>query len=388
MKLKHEFFKLPLSFDIERLQAEILQLTEQDWHAHHEGFKGNIAVPLLSVGGQVNNDFKGPIEQTQALSKLPYIQQILASFNEVFGRSRLMALEPGCEVPIHTDINYHWYKRVRIHIPIITTDNVIFHCGDKQVNMAAGECWIFDSWKPHKVVNGSDIRRIHLVIDTMGSSKFWQMVDNSQVPGIQATTLSTKHLEFDPENKPNILMERFNAPVVMTPGELESLISDLKTEINNNPANKADGIISFSQIIDNFAQDWRRLWSLYGVNEQGWPQYHQLRDRTFQLARNFDNKLQLINGGSALQMLIHCIIDPALSPEVAKLTTASVDSVITKPVSDKPVTAKPLTTAQGSENNLGQRGSSKAKASAVPVSRNSPCSCGSEKKYKQCCGAL
>ncbi|KGJ90288.1 aspartyl/asparaginyl beta-hydroxylase domain-containing protein [Thalassotalea sp. ND16A] len=384
MKLKHEFFKLPLSFDIERLQAEVLQLTEQDWHAHHEGFAGNIAVPLLSVGGQINNDFKGPIEQTQALSKLPYIQQILASFNEVFGRSRLMALEPGCEVPIHTDINYHWYKRVRIHIPIITTENVIFHCADKQVNMAAGECWIFDSWKPHKVVNDSDIRRIHLVIDTMGSSKFWQMIDNSQVPGIQDATLATKHLEFDPQHKPNILMERFNAPVVMSPGELENLIDDLKVEINN-PENNADGIIGFHQIIDNFAQDWRRLWSLYGITEQGWPQYHQLRDRTFQLARNFDNKLQLTNGGSALQMLIHCIIDPALSPEVAKLTNAAATPVKAKPTAVKPVTAKP---AQGSENNLGQSGTANTNAAVVPASRNSPCSCGSGKKYKQCCGAL
>ena len=368
MKLKHEFIKLPLSFDIERMQSEVLQLTEQDWHAHHEGFKGNIAVPLLSVGGNINNDFKGAIAQTEALNKLPYIKQILASFDEVFGRSRLMALEPGCEVPTHTDINYHWYKRVRIHIPIITTDDVIFHCGEKQVNMAAGECWIFDSWKPHKVENNSNIRRIHLVIDTMGSSKFWQMVNNSEVPGIQRSTSPTNHLEFIDNSDPKILLERFNAPLVMAPGELESLISDLKSEIHNNAKNNKESISNFEQIVDNFASDWRRLWCLYGTTEQGWPLYHQLRDRTFQLARNFDNKLQLIHGGSALQMLIQCIIDPALSPEVAELY--NVEPKVQ------------------SKNDANQSAPNKQSPAQVPVSRNSPCSCGSGKKYKQCCGTL
>jgi len=79
---------------------------------------------------------------------------------------RLMRLNAGCEVSPHVDFNYHWYSRVRIHIPIVTNPQVIFYCGDQQIHMQAGECWIFDSWRRHKVINSSDQDRVHLVIDT------------------------------------------------------------------------------------------------------------------------------------------------------------------------------------------------------------------------------
>ncbi|QBY05290.1 zinc chelation protein SecC [Thalassotalea sp. HSM 43] len=380
MKLDHEFYKLPLTFDVERLQQEVLMLDESYWKAHHEGFKGNIAVPLLSVNGEVNNDFKGPIKETDALQKLPYIRQVLASFNEVFGRSRLMALEPGCEVPLHTDINYHWYKRVRIHIPIVTTDTVMFHCNDKQVNMKAGECWIFDSWKHHKVVNDSHLRRIHLVIDTHGSADFWDMVSKSEIPDLRASSLTTKHLDFVADKQVAIATELHNLPVVMSPGELDFMISELKHEVRSAD-NEAASQQGFFAILDKFAQNWRHLWGQFGATEAGWDSYHQLRDKTFQLARNYDNRLRLSNDGSALQMLIHCIIDPALNVEIAKYFNNN--SATITPATKSVTPAKTATARAPIEN-----ASSSDDKPAAPMSRNSPCPCGSGKKYKQCCGAL
>ena len=49
------------------------------------------------------------------------------------------------------------------------------------MHMAPGDTWIFDAWKMHKVVNGADKTRVHLVIDTCGSSRFWDMVSRSEV---------------------------------------------------------------------------------------------------------------------------------------------------------------------------------------------------------------
>jgi aspartyl/asparaginyl beta-hydroxylase (cupin superfamily) len=168
MKLPHEFYQLPYTFDVSQLTNEVEKFSESDWVTHHEGFQGNSAIPLISVNGEFNNDFKGPMKPTSALEKSPYIKQILASFGEVLSRSRLMRLAPGAQVPLHSDINYHWYKRVRVHIPITTTEQVQFFCHDKQVHMGAGECWIFDSWKLHKVENNSDQYRVHLVVDLAG----------------------------------------------------------------------------------------------------------------------------------------------------------------------------------------------------------------------------
>ena len=61
-------------------------------------------------------------------------------------------------------------KLMRIHIPIVTNDKVIFEqwdCDGKNVkgHMSLGECWYLDVRKPHRAVNGGDTLRTHLVID-------------------------------------------------------------------------------------------------------------------------------------------------------------------------------------------------------------------------------
>ena len=176
MKLSSAFIKLPVRFDAARLAEEVAQFTDRDWSDHPTGFKGNAAVRLISANGGENDDMGGAMRATPQLEKCPYIKQVLTSFNVVFGRSRLMGLGPGCEVPVHSDTNYHWHDRVRIHIPVVTLPQVSFHCGDRQVHMASGEAWIFDNWRMHKVINPTDKLRIHLVADTAGSADFWRFV--------------------------------------------------------------------------------------------------------------------------------------------------------------------------------------------------------------------
>ena len=74
------------------------------------------------------------------------------------------------------DTNYYWMHHVRVHIPAVTYPEVKFLCLDQEVHMAAGECWIFDSWKKHNVINPVEWPRIHLVVDTVGSAAFWDLV--------------------------------------------------------------------------------------------------------------------------------------------------------------------------------------------------------------------
>ena len=62
-----------------------------------------------------------------------------------------MRLSGHAEVMPHVDVNYYWRERVRVHVPIVTQPTVRFVCGDAQVNMRDGECWIFDTWRTHHV---------------------------------------------------------------------------------------------------------------------------------------------------------------------------------------------------------------------------------------------
>ena len=122
---------------------------------------------------------RGVMRPTPHLQACPYVRQVLASFGVVWSRSRFMRLSARSNVPEHADTSYHWFHRVRMHIPVVTWPEVRFSCGDESVHMAAGEAWLFDNWRRHSVVNPTDHDRVHLVADTFGNSRFWQHVAQS-----------------------------------------------------------------------------------------------------------------------------------------------------------------------------------------------------------------
>lgn len=377
MKLEHEFIQLPYLFDEALLQQEMSAFQQADWRPHHEGFKGNFSVPLVSVNGTLNNEFKGNMALTPYLKNTPYLHTVISSFNEVVGRTRLMGLAPGAEVPVHSDINYHWYNRVRIHVPIVTAENVIFHCGDQQVNMKAGEAWIFDSWKYHKVVNNSEIFRVHLVIDVCGSSQFWDKVDKGSVLNGPQVMRPEDIIRVDKINPQPIATEKFNVPLVMSPGEMDGLARDLFSELRGYQKNDPVLENEFINIVKNFCRDWRVLWSQYGHHEKGYPKYHELRSQAYQKVHRFDNDLLLVNGTQAPRMFLFCMLDAALNTEVRDdFFSAAITTVEQSRSSDPQSRSREVsdTPAKTPKNGF--------------VTRNSPCPCGSGKKYKSCHGKL
>lgn len=275
MKLPREFIRLPLAFDAARLASEVRSLPKDAWQAHPLGYPGNSAVPLISVNGEANDFFAGPMAETSWLQQSPYLRQVLASFGVVFGRSRLMGLGGGAEVPSHCDINYHWFGRVRIHVPVITFPEVTFHCHDQAVHMATGEAWIFDNWKIHRVVNPTGSLRVHLVADTVGSASFWRMVDTA----LADDPPDAREVRYDPEANPELRLEQFNTPNVMHPSEIESLtedlVSDLRASGERNPTPLVDAFVG--AVLD-FCQDWKALWAEHGEREDAWDQYERRRD--------------------------------------------------------------------------------------------------------------
>ena len=113
---------------------------------------------------------------TPELLRCPYLSQVFASLGVTVGRSRLMRLSGHAEVTRHADQGYYWTERVRVHVPVVTQPTVRFECGDAAINMAAGECWIFDTWRQHRVLNDAVESRVHLVVDTVGGGAFWDLV--------------------------------------------------------------------------------------------------------------------------------------------------------------------------------------------------------------------
>lgn len=271
MRLPEEFYRLPVRFDVARLQEEIRALPATAWHKHPTDYQGNSSVRLISAGGGENDAVTGAMRPTPHLEASPYIRQVLASFGVVWSRSRLMRLAPGAVVPEHADINHHWFHRVRVHIPVFTRPEVRFHCGSKSVHMGAGEAWIFDNWRRHRVENPTAEERIHLVADTSGSAMFWRMVAAGDAAGAQL-------LPYRDGQEAQVLAEQFPGYAVMPPAEIEILVSDLRAEVQAvEPGAAGDAmILGLRALLDAFCREWRQIWALHGEGEAGRPVYRAL----------------------------------------------------------------------------------------------------------------
>lgn len=285
LDIDRPFVRLPFVFDAARMADEAKQLPDAAWMQHPSRMSGNSAVALISRNGEDNDDFDGAMQETPHLQACPYIRQAIASFGEVFGRSRLMKLGAGAEVAQHVDFNYHWYTRVRIHIPIVTNAEVTFYCADEHVNMKAGECWIFNSWRRHRVTNESDADRIHLVIDTAGSSRFWRLVREMQEYDSLAESdkiqAMARHIPYEPGKEVEIRTEKYNIAPVMSPGEVDALVDGVISDFEQNPDNDPELVTRYKTVLQDFARDWREIWHLHGYQQTGWPLYRQAVDGVF-----------------------------------------------------------------------------------------------------------
>jgi len=321
MRLPRPFFRLPVRFDIARLKAELEALPAQAWVDHPNGIAGNSAARLISVGGRENDDVDGIMQPTPHLQRSPYLRQVLASFGVVWSRSRLMKLAPHADVPEHADINYHWYYRVRVHIPILTTPEVEFRCGGECVHMAAGEAWIFDNWRRHSVVNPAATERVHLVADTAGSSAFWQFAAAGQSAG------PAHFLPYDSAHDAVIpRLERTRLAPVMAPAEVDLLLLDLSAELvaADASAELAQRLSRYQALIDAFRHDWRQLYLLYGESESGWPHYASLRSELRAASRGLAPGLQMRTNRIDAHKVLEGRMLRAVLPAVADAAARSV----------------------------------------------------------------
>jgi hypothetical protein len=339
MRLSRPFYRLPVRFDSARLQQEVLQFPAHAWTEHPNNIAGNSALRLISAGGGENDDVDGVMQPTAHLLRAPYLRQVLASLGVVFSRSRLMKLAPHSDVPEHADINYHWYYRVRIHIPIFTSPAVLFRCGDETVHMAAGEAWIFDNWRRHHVNNAGEEPRIHLVADTAGNSAFWQLVAQGQ-----ADAAPLQH-RYDPNRDVQLLTERTTLAPVMAPAEIDLLLLDLRTELIATDEAAARRLPQYMGLLDAFRGDWRQLYALHGERPSGWPQYgtlrQQLREASTQIGEGLAMRTNRIGAHKVLEGRVLRAILPAVREKPAaplpSVSASAPASVHTGSSLDRPV---------------------------------------------------
>lgn len=310
MKLDTELYRLPLCFDAQRLEAELAGVDETAWQRVRPGQVGDASLPLIAApdGSPV-----GSLAPTAHLERCLYLRQVLASLACVLGWTRLLRL-PGAQDEGHAgDIGYYHVQRLAIHVPLRTTPEAHWTCGDRGHHLAAGEAWVLDTWRPHRFYVPDGQQCVHLVAATVGSDRLWDLMAEAERPCAPPPheIVTPRRLPFQPGVSPELEVEQVNYPVVMSPWEQARLITLLVEELAASPR-AAGAAMKLEALLERFHRRWWSLWARFGTAPAGRPAYAQALAQLRGQIAPFAGELELSNGADAVAFLESCIVVPAL----------------------------------------------------------------------------
>jgi len=172
--------------DIDPIKDLVLQLTAEHWEGsdtrqkRYEAHKDTQSIPLV-----YDEDFRHMNPTVHPAHNLfaPVLRQLFAQIAEFyetsaeiyakfggpvqgyFNRVNLVKLRAGGEITEHRDMNFSLAHSHRIHVPIVSNDQVTFNVGQDSAVMREGEIIEINNRRLHSVANGGSEDRVHLILD-------------------------------------------------------------------------------------------------------------------------------------------------------------------------------------------------------------------------------
>ncbi|QHI36273.1 L-proline cis-4-hydroxylase [Kordia antarctica] len=171
---KTGYLLFPFTFDVKALQVDLATCMKFNFLENYvpTNYAGkDYILPLRSVDGTLDSavateNQASRFKNTVVLDECPYFDEVINSFLCDKEAVRLMNLPAGKIVNTHIDYNGGYEDGIfRVHIPVITNDEVFFILNDERLQMRSGEAWYTNINLPHGVENNGTTHRVHLVID-------------------------------------------------------------------------------------------------------------------------------------------------------------------------------------------------------------------------------
>lgn len=218
------------------------------WSSHHLPHMRSVS--LVKIERQ-------PIE-TPALTHLPYLKELLSSWELPVGESRISLLETGATVEEHVDVEFYWKHRLRIHIVVQSNLDALFGCDGDVLHLPEGQVWVSNNWAPHWISNRGNTDRIHIVIDTVGSPIVWRWIKEGWHTSHNFPCPSTDSLPlFEPKNHDqSMCLEPSKWGQVRSPVEVQEIVDDILVDATT-PYHESQSLLK------QFVRDWRWLYHSY-----------------------------------------------------------------------------------------------------------------------------
>jgi hypothetical protein len=172
------YARLPLAFEPAGLLRDWSILRDEPWEVHfnrqyHSGGWRGLPLREPATGSRGACPGEYPAECYRDLPRLaraPALAAVLAALPCPLKSARLLALDAGGWIREHRDPGVSLGGgEARLHVPILTHEQVYFYVSGTRVPPRAGELWYIDIDRPHRVVNLGTGPRVHLVVDCVAN---------------------------------------------------------------------------------------------------------------------------------------------------------------------------------------------------------------------------
>lgn len=185
MNFPGNFFHIG-TIDVAELRQLVLDLTEDQWDSFSIRQKRyEVHQHTQTIGLVYDPDFRHshptrlPTLQLFETALRPALWMTADHFEETetgqqlikqnglgyFVRASLVRLKAGCSIAAHQDNNFSLTHSHRVHLPIVTNNEVQFTVGDETINMREGELFEINNRRMHSVHNNGGDDRVHLILD-------------------------------------------------------------------------------------------------------------------------------------------------------------------------------------------------------------------------------
>lgn len=162
--------------DVSALKAKAAALVDSDWNREpwrQERFKIHRYTQTIELIFDQDFRHENPTRRDSYFSLgaealLAPIENLIRDDSGGSGfsvRALLVNLKAGGRIPPHEDTGYSLMAARRVHVPIISHDQVVFTVGGEARVMKEGELWEVNNARIHSVVNDGQADRVHLIID-------------------------------------------------------------------------------------------------------------------------------------------------------------------------------------------------------------------------------
>jgi len=216
--------RLAHGVDIDAALAEIRALPGTGWAPHFNLAKHNGGWHVAALRSTDRSSVPGaPGEYTAdlyqdgpAMARCPAIRALVTAMagDAPLKSVRVLRLDAGGVILEHTDAGVGLRSaEVRMHLPLVTHDEVFFYVGGKRVPMRPAEWWYADFSMPHRVVNRSATDRLHLVVDCEATPRLRD-----------AIAAGDAGMDYPPEQDPQWRFARFREQVFAEPALQDHLL--------------------------------------------------------------------------------------------------------------------------------------------------------------------